>query len=225
MFPLLPVVFSTVLTSSFAFHFLLVTTAFHLNPFLSLPVHCFLLRSLLLPLFTLALYLPHFLCARLIKATGSGRVEVWAWPTFVCNAAEALCTLDVPQSHRLVMGTGEQQRPVHGHRQTRDHVPKEEEEEGRGQISHTCSTHLGEGGLRSPVTFENLIPVAVRLERLVPTETLREKSRTVPVALHRQVEDRERKGAGPGLPGCTGTLGRCCRRPRRRTGSSRRGLW
>lgn len=47
-------------------------------------------------------------------------------------------------------------------------------------ITHLVQVGGGEAGLHSPVTFEHLVPVAVRLERLVPTETLRTKSRTVP---------------------------------------------
>lgn len=46
-----------------------------------------------------------------------------------------------------------------------------------GQNPHTCPG--GRSLLCSPVTFENLVPVAVRLEGLVPAKTLRATTRTI----------------------------------------------
>lgn len=55
--------------------------------------------------------------------------------------------------------------------------------QGRGQISHTWFGGGGPSitwrGVLSPVTFEHLVAVSVRLERLVPAETLGETTRSV----------------------------------------------
>lgn len=66
---------------------------------------------------------------------------------------------------------------------------------GRGVRHHTPGPGgMGEAGLRSPVTFEHLVPIAIRLKRLVPTETLREISRTVPTELQRRGGGGRREG-------------------------------